>query len=126
MPHFVLNRNFTLASTQGRVVNFIKGHPTFVVPGMVGEATAIGAVSVDGEVFDPLGPEVVEKAELTPEQRKDALMEAYRKLELRNQRGDYNAQGLPTLQALEGLVGFKPITPERNDTFQAYREAKAG
>lgn len=125
MPDFVLNRTHALRSTRGHIINFIKGAPQYVPPELVAEAVAIGAVFVDGTVYDPLGPEAVVEVELSNEQRREAMFKSFVELERRDVRGDYNAQGLPNVKAVEKIVGFTPSNQERNEAFQLFREAKA-
>ena len=122
---FVLNRNYALRSTKGHMLNFVKGQPTYVPPELEKECVGIGAEPVDG-VVDVLGPEAKEEVQLTKEERAEKLYEAFARLEKRDERGDFNAQGLPNTKILQALTGLSEITSmERNEAWQAYREAKA-
>lgn len=125
MPTYVLNRTHSLCTKKGHTLNFQKGVPLYVPNECVADVVAIGGNSTDGEDFDPLGPENTEKVELTADERREALYGAYALLEKRDVRGDFNAQGLPNVKVLAGVVGFMPQTAERNETWQTYRESKA-
>ena len=128
MPMFTLNRDYPLQGF-GHSINFRKGEPTWVPPLLVNAAVAIGAVSEDGPV-DVLGPEPEVHVPMTPDERETLLVAAFEQMEARNGdpafREDFNAQGLPHVKALAKIVGFTPMTKERNELWQKYREQKAG
>lgn len=122
---FVLNRNYALRSTTGHMLNFEKGVPTTVPPILYKEAIAIGAEPVDGKV-DVLGPEEKPEVPLTPHERAEKMIAAFKRMEERNERGDFNAQGLPNTKVLEKLTGLNEISSqERNEVWQAFREERA-
>lgn len=124
MPKFVLNRNYTMATTHGHVINFIKGQPTDVPPQLVNDCVAIGADPVDGKV-DVLGPEDVVVIPPSNLERRAALFDAFAQLEARNGRTDFTAQGYPSVKALEKLTGLEVDNKERDATWDEYRVAKA-
>lgn len=127
MPNFVLNRNYTLRSTKGHMINFAKGEPTYVPPIMVPEVIALGAESVDGPVdaVDVLGDEIVIAPELPPDEREAILLKAYPAMVTANKRYDFTGQGIPNLKALSAIVGFVVDKRELDATWQKYLDAKA-
>ena len=124
MPTFVLNRNYSLRSLMGHMIDFKKGTPTYVPPICSKEAIAIGAECVDDKI-DVLGPEEAPVTVLTPGEREEALIAAFRMLEERNGRGDFDASGAPTLKAVEKIVEFEVNKAELNALWVGYR-AEAG
>lgn len=124
MPEFVLNRNYTLRTTAGHVVNFIKGNPTWVPPVITKEAVAIGAESLDAKV-DVLEPEQEPKPELSLDEREQLIMLAFETLLEKNERESFTAQGIPTEKALKAATGLDVLTKERQDLWMKFREAKA-
>lgn len=121
MPEYVLNRNHTLVSLCGRTFSFKKGEPLWVTPEAEKEALMIGAVPTEGPK-DILEPEQEPVQELSAEARLEAIRAAYATLQARNARGDFTAQGVPNVKALEKLTGFEVQTKERDETWQAFRE----
>ena len=124
MPDYVLNRNYTHRSLLGHSVEFKKGEPVFVPPILEKEVVAIGAQRVDGE--NPAVVEEVKKAEevLSDEQRKEELYAAFDLIVERNNSGDFTAQGIPTVKAVEKIVSFNVDKKEVVDTYGEYRVAK--
>lgn len=124
MPDYVLNRNYALATTAGRVFNFKKGVPTYVNPDCEKDALAIGAQPVDGPK-DILDPELEPVLELSPDEREAAIFGAFAKLEARQNRGDFTAQGAPSAKVIDSLLGFDLQTKERDAMWAAYKKQKA-
>lgn len=124
MPDYVLNRNYTHRSLLGHSVEFKKGEPVFVPPILEKEVVAIGAQRVDGE--NPAVVEEVKKAEevLSDEQRKEELYAAFDLIVERNDSGDFTAQGIPTVKAVEKIVGFNVEKKEVAESYAAYRIVK--
>lgn len=124
MPDYVLNRNYTHRSLLGHSVEFKKGEPVFVPPILEKEVVAIGAQRVDGD--NPAVVEEVKKAEevLSDEQRKEELYAAFDLIVERNDSGDFTAQGIPTVKAVEKIVSFNVDKKEVVDTYGEYRVAK--
>ncbi len=124
MPDFVLNRNFTLRTLAGRIVNFEKGVPTFVPPMIVKDALTIGAEPCDGKM------NILEEEAAPPpavpvgEEREQQVFLAFDLISERNERGNFTAQGVPTVDAVEHITGFKITKKEQQSYWQAYREAK--
>ena len=109
---FTLNRNFTLVTTKGHSVAFVKDEPTHVPKEIWPEAQAIGAVPVE---------EIVE-AEITggdnaptdPAERKERIFEAFEMMVLANVRDEFMGTGMPNIKALIERVGFKVDSKERD------------
>lgn len=126
MPEYVLNRNYALRSTFGRVINFVKGEPVWVPPMCVKEALAIGAEPAEGDKPDMTGEvEAVPQLQYTPDERRDLINAAFEELIKINRREDFTAQGSPSKAAVEKIVGFEVPNKERNDLWFKYKEAKA-
>lgn len=122
MPLFKLHRNYTLRTTKGFAITFVKDEPTWVPPAGVSDAIAIGAVP-EGDSIDVLGEEQSEVVqEFSPEQRKAKLFEAFHTMLSRNVRGDFGANGLPANRKLESLCGFEVGNRERDDAWQEYSQ----
>ena len=124
MPDYVLNRNYTHRSLLGHSVEFKKGEPVGVPPILEKEVVAIGAQRVDGE--NPAVVEEIKKAEevLSDDQRKEELYAAFDLIVERNDSGDFTAQGIPTVKAVEKIVSFNVDKKEVVDTYGEYRVAK--
>lgn len=125
MPQFVLNRNYTLRSLNGHIISFTKGEPVHVPPVCVKEALLIGAECVD-EKLDILDPEAVPVIPLTQDERRDAMIAAFKVLEERNEPKDFSGNGIPTVPAMEKLTKFDVVKKEVNDLWVAYVAEKSG
>lgn len=124
MPFFTLHRNFTLRTTKGHAIAFVKGEPTWVPPMCVPDAVAIGAVPKDGDV-DVLGEEAAPVAQLSGEERESKLFAAFETMLNRTERTDFTASGLPHTKRLSDMVGFDVTNRERDAAWQAYTQSKA-
>ena len=123
MPDFILNRNHRLISLTGHTIQFVKGEPVTVPAALKAEVIAIGAQPVDGntDVLD----EEKEVIELTAEEREEQLVKAFKELQGRNKRGDFTAQGVPSIPALKGLVEFAPEKKEVETLWTHFIEEQA-
>lgn len=124
MPDFTLNRNHRLISLTGHTIQFVKGEPVAVPAALKAEVIAIGAQPVDGntDVLD----EEKEVVELTAEEREEQLVKAFKALQGRNERGDFTAQGVPSIAALKKIVEFAPEKKEVETLWVSYLEEQAG
>ena len=120
MPEFVLNRNYSMRSLYGHVIDFKKGQPTYVPPICAREAASIGAECVDGKV-DVLGDEVQLEVPMSPDERTESIIAAFKLLEERNGRNDFTGNGSPAVPALEKILGFDVDKKEVNSLWAAYR-----
>jgi hypothetical protein len=126
MPLYVLNRNFTLRTTAGHIINFEKGQPVNVPPIIERDALQIGAEPVEGERPDMTGETVIPEApQYTADERKEMLFAAFDEIVARNAREEFTAQGAPNKTAVEKVVGFEVSNKERTDSWFKYKEAKA-
>lgn len=122
MSEFVLNRNYTHRSLSGHIINFVKDVPVYVPPVCRKEVTMLGAVSMD-EAIDVLDAETSKKPELTPDERREALIKAFKFLQERNHRGDFTGQGAPSVTALKKVIeDFKVDKKEVEELWTVYRE----
>lgn len=124
MPYMVLNRDYSLRSLAGQVIDFKKGEPTWVAPMITKEALGIGALGVD-EQLDVLDASVAEPTIYTAEERLSLLTEAFKELEERNERTDFTAQGVPSTNAIKTIVGFDMSATERDKAWMEYLQAKS-
>jgi hypothetical protein len=125
MPEYVLNRNYTLRTTNG-VVSFEKGQPTWVVPMMERDAVAIGAERVDGDAPNPLGEVDSPKLPVfTPDERTAQMIAAFELLIERNDSKDFTGQGVPSVKAIEKITGFDVERSEVLETWMQYKIDKA-
>ena len=121
MAEYVLNRNFVLRSMTGHSVNFVKNVPTFVPALIEREARGIGAERVDGANPDMLDPETPEVAPLSHDERAEQIRTAFALLTERNDSKDFTGAGVPSVKAVEKLVGFDVDRNEVVALWQAYR-----
>lgn len=111
---FILNRDKTLASLMGHTIAFKKGEPTHVPRECVQEALAIGAVPEEEIVEDkPAGG-----APTNPDERKEAVFNAFEKIILGNSPNDFTAGNAPKASAVSRVVGWD-INGNERDTLWA-------
>ena len=111
MPHMlVLNRNLVLRSTLGHSIGFKKGQPTHVPDALYNDAIALGAVHEDGSAPDLGDGGEVTTPPNTPVDataRAAALTDALELIAQANQRDDFTAAGVPAVDAVSRLLGWK-------------------
>lgn len=125
MPELILNRNYTLSTTKGHSVVFVKDEPTFVPNAIYQEAIAIGAQPADGTDPDVLEDEVKDNTPADPADRAPLILAAIETLTARNDREDFTAAGTPTAAAMSKEVGFKVQAKEIAPVMQQYHDNKA-
>jgi hypothetical protein len=123
MAIFVLNRNHRIISMTGHSVVFKKGEETFVPDVMIPEVVALGGERVDIKQ-DALLPEENTSPALSPEDRKDKILETIKLMFGRNTRGDFTGNGTPNARVLSGLVGFTVNNTERDVLWQEFLDAQ--
>lgn len=123
MPDFVLNRNYSMRTMHGHIIDFKKGAPTYVPPVCVKDAVAIGASPVHGDI-DILEPDPVDEAPMTVEERQENIITAFKMVEERAQREDFTAAGSPTQAALIKILGFNIDKKEYEPIWTAYTAEK--
>jgi hypothetical protein len=125
MPEFTLNRNYTLRSTKGHIINFKKDVPVSVPGKLVADAVAIGAVAVDPQTPLPAGEtDYVAPVVLTGADREAKIRAAFDAVLARNQRNDFTASGHPHVRAVSQLLGFDVDAKERDKLWQEFIEAR--
>lgn len=119
--NFILQRNRTVATLRGHVIEFKKGEPTYVPPDCYDEVIAIGAVPEEElvEAEQPAGSEPTDLAA-----RRSALFDAFDAIVLRNNPNDFTAGGVPGAKAVSAILGWAPDNKERTDAWNKYREEK--
>ena len=125
MPHYVLNRNYYHSSTMGHAIRFTKGEPVFVPSIIEKEVIALGAERVDGERTDPLEPEQVEAPVMGQDERETKIVDAMESIYAKNDSKDFTGQGVPSVKALERILGFDVDRAEVNGLWNAFKIAKA-
>lgn len=105
MPKYTLHRDFTHRSTLG-VISFEEGVPTHVPPHMEKEVIAIGAVRAEGDTPKVLEPETKLPEIPVGDDRESEIKAAFDLLIERNDSNDFTGQGVPTVKAVEKIVGF--------------------
>lgn len=120
MPEFVLNRNYSMRTLHGHIIDFKKGEPVYVPPICARQAASIGAECVEGKV-DPLEPEAPPPVELPPDERRESIIAAFKLLEERGARNDFNASGTPAKPALDKILDFEVDKKEYEPLWIAYR-----
>lgn len=124
MANYVLNRTHTHRSTMG-VVSFIKGEPTAVPSMLEKEVIAIGAVREEGVTPDVLSDAPSAPEPLTQTQRVDELFLAFELIIAGNESKDFTGAGVPTVKAVEKIVGFDVDRVEIGEAWAQYKVAKA-
>lgn len=122
MPMFVLNRDYVLRTTKGHSIAFKKGQPVYVPSIIERDAVMIGAECVDGDV-KMLDDEAV-VIEMSPEERREKLLSAFRALETRNAREDFTGTGQPAVKAVEKLSGVDTDRTEISALWDEYKAAE--
>lgn len=119
--NFILNRNYTHASKLGHAIEFEKDVPTHVPPALYAEVQAIGALPEE-EL-----PEPASKLPGEPEgeKRNEDMLAAIAALVERNTRTDFGANGIPTLQALTSVLGWKPSATEARQMWARFQADKS-
>ena len=106
MPKYVFSRTHTHRSIHGHTIGFIKGEPTWVPPGPIElEVAGIGAERVDGEQPNLVPSAPTAKVELSAEDLEQLMREAFKELIDKNEAADFTAAGVPTVKAMEKIVG---------------------
>jgi len=124
MAEYVLNRNHTLRTTNG-VITFVKGEPTRVPVAMERDAAAIGCIRADGADIDTSEPVPALKPVVQGVERQDDLYAAFEMLIERNDSKDFTGQGVPSVKAIEKIVGFDVDRTEVLEAWGEYKIAKA-
>ena len=120
-----LNRTFTLNTTKGHSIEFVKGKSVYVPPAVYGDAIAIGAFPSDGSEPTPLDEDVIRSEITDPAERAQMISMAFDVLVERNGRGDFTAAGVPTAAAVTAETGFKVQNKEVVQAWQIRNDAKA-
>lgn len=121
----VLNRNFTLTTTKGHSVKFVKDEPTHVPPAIYQDALAIGAIPPNGDT--PVVEERVktDAAPADPADRAPLILAAIEVLVAAGNREDFTAAGSPTVNAVTKQVGFPVQSKEIASVWQTYHDKVA-
>jgi len=115
----IMNRNVTLASTLGHIINFHKDEPVAVPAILVKEAAGMGAVPVDGSDphAEPVSNEPAQP--VSPSDRLVAIREVIDLMVETNMREDFTASGTPKLSQVSDAVGFKV---DRTEVARAWKD----
>ena len=126
MPLFVLNRNYTLRSLHGHIINFKKDEKVSVPRKLVPEAIALGAELVEPRAGDlPEGPtDPTPPVVLGGDERREKIFKAFKFVMDRGQRNDFTASGHPHAKALSVICGFDVDAKERDVLWQEYVEKR--
>lgn len=107
MPMMTLHRRYRLATIKGHAVQFEPDTPVYVPPAIVPEAVAVGARMVEGQA--DVVPQDPPKRNSGPEDavaREKVIIDAFTMIVAANDRKAFTAGGVPTVAAVEDLVGF--------------------
>ena len=127
MAFFTLHRDYRLISALGHSIQFKKDEPVYVPPALHKDVQAIGAVPVEGDVESILGEEKEVKPEVAQEERHRQLLDAFKLLQDRNQRGDFTGQGIPSVKALKTIItDFEPAKAEVENLWHLYLDEQNG
>lgn len=120
----VLNRNLTLDTIYGQSIRFVKNEPTHVPSICVAAALAIGAEFVDGSGVEVEEPEAVGEP-MDPAERAMRTLAAVTQLADKNNNADFTAAGMPKVDSVGHVLGYKASAKEIATAWQAYHDAKA-
>lgn len=132
---FISNRSVIVRSSKiGQSVEFKKGVPTRVPPGMHEEVMEKGIIPVndDGTAVDPETIEVVAPPKpvlLAPEDgtvRAKHIAEVLKAIVARNHPVDFTAGGTPSASAVTAALGWKVDQKEVRMVWEKNREALIG
>lgn len=131
MPMMILNRKHQYISLDGNSIAFEKGVPSYVPKNLVKYAVGIGAEFADPEDEAALHPKHEQEASLAPpepegDEREARIKEVMLAMRERNARGDFTGSGLPDLNMLSKLCGFKVEMRERNDLWKEVLASEGG
>lgn len=124
MAEFILNRTFTLRTTNG-VISFTKGEPTLVPPLMERDVVAVGGVRADGADVDMEEAQTPAKPIVSGLEREDDLFAAFALLIEKNDSKDFTGQGVPSVKAVEKIVSFDVDRAELAEAWAAYKVNQA-
>lgn len=124
MPLFKLNRTFTLRSVKG-TISFVKDEPTNVPANMVMDVVSIGAEAVEGQTpsLVPVDKQIPQAPEGT--ERDAQLQTAIGLIVERNDSNDFTGGGVPSVKAMEAILGFDVSREEVVGAWKAFNSAKA-
>ena len=83
----------------------------------------IGAEPVNGVKPELLPPEQDVVPVPDGADREALLFAAYEQIVAAGQRNDFTAQGIPTVRAVEALVGFDTTKAEIDETYRKYKHS---
>jgi hypothetical protein len=124
---FVMNRDRTVPSTLGHVIEFKKDIPTHVPKAlhqMVMEAGAVPEEELEDDPRDAKSP----KGATAPEdgdERKSQILTAMELIADENKAESFSAGGVPSAKALQAALGWKVTEQERKELWVAFTQAKA-
>ncbi len=114
MPEMIMNRNFTLRTTSGHSVKFVKDVPSYVVPHIMDEAMKYGALPLN-EADMPQGEDdTIVKTVPQGEDRTAKITAILKEIMARKNRSDFTAAGRPNLKIIRNLLGFEVDGGERD------------
>ena len=120
---FVMHKTRTIASVMGLAVEFEKGIPTFVPPYMYQEVIAAGGVP-ESELSDDDLKNGNPDEPTDPAARKNALMEAFGQIVMRNNREEFTAGGTPHNAVMAKELGWPVSAKERDVAWAEFRVGK--
>lgn len=121
--NFVLNRDKTVSTLSGHIIEFKKGAPTYVPRACWEAVQAVGAVP---EEELPEEPKVDNPEPTDADKRRDVIMDAMEQIVLRNRREDFTATGAPHARALKELLGFTVQNKERDTLWDKVQARSRG
>ena len=123
MAMFTLHRDYRFISAVGHSIQFVKDEPVYVPPALHRDVQAFGAVPTEEGVESVLGEEAAAPPEVPLEERHRQLLDAFKLLQDRNERGDFTGQGVPSIQALKKVItDFAPEKKEVENLWHQYLE----
>jgi hypothetical protein len=129
---FTSNRDIVVRSkSTGHAIEFKKGVPTQVPPGMHSEVMEKGILPVedDGKAVDPVKHQAAvepAKPKLPPEDgdvRNAEILEAIKVIVARNNSKDFAGGGCPHQQAVSSAIGYRVDQKEVRLVWEKHREA---
>lgn len=118
---YVSNRDVTVSTTTGHVIQFKKNVPIYVPEPVRQILPGYGILPIEGEI--EVGGEKVEVKPPPPTglRRDEQIYQAIKQLIGSNNPDDFTAGGIPSKKAIEKITGFEVNVAERNAAWKRSR-----
>ncbi len=128
MPNMICQRNFTLRTTLGHVIQFEAGKPKYVPPECVDSALAVNIIMESGgfasrSEASVVGP--VRVAAMSHELREALLLHAIDEIVRDNETNSFDAGSKPKASVIKERANLEINATERTRLWDKYRDLKS-